>query len=470
LRVQTVWGATTAHGTRDVEALLGRLSGHAAYVISGLESLKRTTPATRWALGTWRGRETRMRHEPSGVTVTSLRGALVDDDDPFASLSAFLAWLGEYGVAPGSLSAMSWKLWEASLVAPVTINFDPELGRAAFYGGRQEVRLTHDDRASTYRSQKLLDIRGAYPSAMAARPFALSLRAVPASSAIDDDAGLAEATVRVGGDLAFAPLPVRVAPDAIMFQYGRVRGVWPWCELAAAKAIGCDVTIIRSYAPRRTADLFGRWWEMAREGRALARGGSVALAKALSVCLWGQFAMTGDQRGEVRWADDAGEEPYATVRDPRSMPHAWTTHIAAEVAARVRTQTLIEGLYGLSAPPIHVDTDGVIVRGSAMMGANFGDGYGQWRCKTKMHTVEVRAPQLYRWTCGCTSCIPLAKFHYCASGMTEDSARYLFDHAGLPTRISYLAREDACLPSAWSHDRERIDALLCEAALYGVGR
>jgi hypothetical protein len=470
MRVHTVWGTTDVEGRRDVTAALAQLAGHVVYVTGGLESLKHVTGASEWVLSTWRHRETSMTHVPSGVKVTSLRGALTDDDDPFASLSEFLCWLAEYGVAPASLSAMSWRLLEASLSGTVTIGFDPAVGRAAFYGGRQEVRLNREDRPSVYRSQKLLDVRGAYPHAMAARPIALSLREVSRETSLSDEPGLCEATVRVPAEMPYAPLPVRVAPDAIMFQYGRVRGTWPWCEVAAAQALDCEVTVHRSWAPRREADLFARWWQMAREGRDLARPGAVQLAKATSVCLWGQFAMTGDERSEVRWTDDAGEHAYTVDRDARSMPHAWTAHVAAEVAARVRTQTLVEGLYGLSATPVHVDTDGVIVRASATMGSNFGEGFGQWRCKTKMHEVQIRAPQFYRWTCGCMACVPKAKYHYCASGMTPDAARHLFARGGRPTRISYLAREDACLPSAWSQDHERIAMLLAEARTLGVGR
>jgi hypothetical protein len=346
---------------------------------------------------------------------------------------------------------MAWNLWRASLGQSVTIGFDPDIGRAALYGGRQEAREPR-----VYQSMVSADIRGAYPHAMAqASPYALSLRPVSASTALDPAlAGLAEATVHVDRDMPYAPIPCRIAPQLIQFQWGTIRGIWPWCELAAAESVGASVTVHQSWAPRRTADLFSAWWPMANEGRDLP-GGAARLAKAISNCLWGQFGMVGDDRTVTLWADPAGNIPYTVDQDPRPLPHAWTAHIAAETTARVRSRMVTEALYGTQFSPAHVDTDGMIIRSTEDVPSPCGDAPGEWRIKETMRRVDIRAPQLYRYTCGKGCGVTHAKWHHVASGMKPAQAREYFrteGHRG--TTISYLATFDTVLHPAHSDDPE----------------
>lgn len=466
--VRTLWGDAHAKSRRDVELALQKLRGHACYVAGALRPLVRTTDAQSWELALWRGREVSARHVPSGVTVTSLRGGLDAEADPFAALTTFLSWVGGYGVAAGSLTGMAWRLLCATLSHPVSIFSDPAISRAALFGGRQEVRLRHEDQLTHYRHQKLLDIKGAYPAQMARLPVALSFREVDPRGSLDPtEPGLARATVTVPQDLPHAPLPVRVAPDAIQFQTGTLTGTWPWCELAAAQALGCVIHVDQSWAPARIHDLFGPWWPVVQQGRELDQGAQ--LAKTLAVTTWGPFAMSGEDRSMLRFTDDRGEEAYEVAKPRQRMPHEWASHVAAEVTARVRVQLLTEALYGLPVAPVHVDTDGVIVRESAMIPTNFGDDFGQWRVKAHLHDLDVAAPQLLRYTDGCAECVPKARYHYIASGMTADQAKWFFEHHGQVTRISYLAREDAVLPSCSSFDENRIADLLGEARLYGRG-
>ena len=451
LTVTTEDGIRTASGARDVEELLAGLSGHVCYAGSGLARFRWTTPATSWTLNAWRGRETRIEHVPTGVTVSSLRGTLDGSHDPYGDLSRVLGWLRGYGVGPGSVSGMAWNLWRASLPGEVAIGFDPEIGRSALYGGRQEAR-----EARTYQAMVSADIRGAYPHAMAsAHPYALSLRPVSAETALDPSvSGLAEATVHVDTDMPYAPLPVRIAQHLIQFQWGTVRGVWPWCELAAAQAVGATVIVHRSWAPRRTADLFTSWWPMAEEGRAL-EGAAGNLAKAISNSLWGQFGMIGDDRTTTLWADPAGKVPSTVDQEARILPHSWTAHVAAETTARVRSRIVTEGLYGSQFSPVHVDTDGIIIRKSAEVPCPCGDGPGQWRIKERMAKVDIRAPQLYRYTCGRGCGVAHAKWHYVASGLTASQAPEFFRREGhRGTTISYLAQFDQVLSPAHSDDPE----------------
>ena len=451
LTITTDDGTRTVRGSRDIGAALARLSGHLCYSESGLASFRFTTPAPQWTLSAWRGRETRITHNASGVSVTSLRGCLDGSDDPYRDLRICLDWLRDYGVGPGPLSSMSWNLWRASLSGEVSIGFNPEIGRAALYGGRQEAR-----EARTYQRMVSADIRSAYPHAMAQTgDYACSLREVSASSGLDPSvAGLAYATVRVPTDLPYAPLPTRIAPAVIQFQWGIVRGWWPWCELAAAQAIGAEVTVHQSYAPRRTADLFGSWWPMVTEGRNLP-GHAAVLAKSISNSLWGQFGMVGDDRTTVGWLDDKGDHPFHVDQDTRTMPHAWTAHVAAETTARVRARMVTEGLYGTTYSPVHVDTDGMIVRAASECPSPAGDGPGQWRVKERMAKVDIRAPQLYRYTCGKGCGITHAQWHYVASGLSASQAPEFFRKQGpRGTTISYLATFDTCLTPAHADDPE----------------
>jgi len=454
LYVETVFGKQLYKGTRDVSNVLRRLASYTCYVQSGVQQLRHVTDSQEWVLSTWRGRDVRMTHIPTGVKVTSLQGNLVDVDDPFTALSTTLEWIRSFGIAPASISSMAWKLLRASLSDDVTIAFDPEISERAFFGGRQEIW-----QPDTYRNCKSIDIKAAYPNAMASSPIALGLRRVDSSTEIDPTVpGLVEADVYVPIELPYAPLPVRITKDAIQFQYHEVSGVWTWRELAAAKTLGCRVDVKNVWAPRRTFDLFGPWWQLAQEGRSLPNGGD-KLAKAIANATWGQFSMRGEERSDVYWADSKGKEPYTVELPTRRLPHVYAIHVAAEICSRVRTQTLLEGLYGSNAWIIHVDTDGVIVNDAGSIDGKEGDGFGQWRTKEVMNQCEIRAPQLYRFTRPGEP----HRWHYVASGQTHDQAVATFERsADLETKISFLSSADRCLPSGSSRDHYQIEDSLAE--------
>jgi hypothetical protein len=389
-----------------------------------------------------------MTHEPTGLVVTSLRGTLDGSDSPFQDLNITLSWLREYGIAPASLSSMSWSLWRASLSAPAAIGFDPNVSRQAVYGGRQEITEPR-----VFQHMVSADIRSAYPFSMASNGYAVSLRPVSASTVLDPNVpGLARATIFVDRDMPYAPLPTRIAPGLIQFQWGTVKGVYPWVELVAAEAVGATVRIEESWAPRRVVDLFGDWWDLTQEGRRLP-GNAAIMAKSIANSCWGQFGMTGYDRAVIRWTDEKGEDPFPVYLPGRPMPHEWTAHIAAETTGRVRSRMLSEGLYGGTVRPVHVDTDGVIMRRRAPVPSPAGDGPGEWRVKDRMKSVDIKAPQLYRYTCTqlCGSLHP--KWHYVASGMTPTQAPEFFRRgAESHTKIAYLNAFDNVLPPAHSDD------------------
>jgi hypothetical protein len=108
------------------------------------------------------------------------------------------------------------------------------------------------------------------------------------------------------------------------------------------------------------------------------------------------------------------------------MPQASCAHIAAETTSRVRVRLLAEGLYGDKVYPIHVDTDGIIVRKSSAARRVVGSGIGDWRIKNEMPRVELRGPQWYRYRCGPGCGRDHADWHYVAAGMTQSQAERAF--------------------------------------------
>ena len=115
LTVQTKWGVSRFTSKRDIDNAMLKLRDHVCYVTSGLQILKATTGARDWVLTTWHGRDVKMTHVASGVTVTSLRHSLDGSDDPFVDLMAVMKWLRGYQVRPASISGMAWQLFRASL-------------------------------------------------------------------------------------------------------------------------------------------------------------------------------------------------------------------------------------------------------------------------------------------------------------------------------------------------------------------
>ncbi len=456
LSVETVWGHSVYRGKRDVERALAKLSGFVCYVAVGIERMKFTTGATSWTMSTWHGRETRMKHEPSGTTVTSLRGTLEYSKEPFADLMAAINWLSQFNVNPGGISAMSWNLLRASLTDEVSLGVDPAIASPAFFGGRQGI-----DRPGSFFDHKLIDKVAAYPAAMADRPVALGLHEVDPATTLDPTvAGLARATVIVDTEIDYPPLPQRIGPEAIQFQWGVLHGTWTWNELAHAKDLGCDVVVEQCWAPSREADLFYNWWQIAQEGRQLP-GAAAKISKAISNSLWGQLAMTGDERAEVRWTDDKGIDPFVINLDPKRMPHEYGRHIAAEVTARVRVD-LSRALYETGVRAAHIDTDGLILPATAPLPRNSGNGFGQFRVKEDMFEVEIRAPQFYRFKRNSAD----PSWHYVASGMNEHQAGEVFKQKGkIATTISFMADPDIVLPDGFSMDWKTNERLLAEGML-----
>ncbi len=442
LTIQTEWETVTLEGTQKITNALYKLSDFACYVGRGAEGMASTTPACDWVLSTWRGAPTSILHIPTGVKVMSLRSSLEDSSDPFRDLMVALNWLRGYGVRPASVSSMSFQLWRASLSRPVSIYADPEPARRAFFGGRQAIR-----KPAVYDNAEAWDIKAAYPTAMARAPFALSLREVATSTYIDPErAGLVEAKVRVPIDL-WPPLPVRLGPEVIQYQWGDLEGVWTWREVATAEALGCDVEVLRVWAPGREADLFTTWFSMMKSGRELP-GEASLIAKMVSNSLWGQFAMSGDGGGEVRWATPDRDSDFAVEVPARKVPQLWTVHVAAEVTSRVRTQTLIEAIAPLRDHPLHIDTDGVILDAGSPRPINQGDDYGQWRRKESMDVIDIKAPQVYRYRRAGER-----PWHYVAAGMPPDSAWRLWERGDLKINWSaFMAYPDVCIPSGDSDD------------------
>lgn len=446
LRVRWEWSDKTYTTKRDIERVLDSLAraGAVCYVPTRLAELRTITPATDWKLSLWRGRAVAMTHLPTKLRIRSLRGVLGSSSDAYQDLMTVVSWLAERGVEAKSIPAMSWDLWRSTLRGAVRIGAAPEPGRAALFGGRQGAE------PGAYWHSTIWDVRSAYPAAMAAQPVAASLREVSPGTRIDGQTpGLARASVFVPVDLPYAPLPIREAEDVVSYPLGPIEGTWTWRELHAAMMLGCEVRVEKCWAPRRTEDLFGDWFASVQEGREML-GASGKMAKSIINSLWGQFALRGDQESDLFWADDAGEMPIEQPRPPHGLPHQYTVHISAEIASRVRTQTLMEGIYE-SGRVQHVDTDGIITSRMGDGPVNQGPEPGQWRAKAIVYELEVLAPQVYRYT---EEKAP-ERWHYVAAGMSEDGAFEVFRQAPyLRTRMPVLTMDEVVMPTYVATDRD----------------
>ena len=439
LTAYTPHGVKTVTGVKACLQLLEDLEMNNLYVSHSLRELLNATGASNWEASLWKGHVTTLRLDGTKVRVHSLRRLLdeiEDDAEKYKALNELTQWLEVRGVAPGSISGMAWSLWRSTLTAPVEIGFTSKLGRSALYGGRQEAVAS-----SAFSDMVAVDMSSAYPYEMASRPYAGTLREVAKSTILNpNSAGLASATVYVPEDLPHAPLPVRLGNESIYWPKGQIEGTWTWQELAAAASLGCGVEVTRCFAPLDEISPFTDWWAIVRDGRASMSPGGAKLVKALSNSLWGLFAMTGDNSGTLRWSDDHGKNAVSVDSKKKKLPQSNAAHIAAETTSRVRSRMLLEGLYGGGNlepnHPAHIDTDGVIIPRTALSRFSkymVGNQPGQWRVKQEIDRLEVRGPQLYRFTCS-PNCSH--GWHYVASGMTTRQAAEFFDRPDNRLKIS----------------------------------
>jgi hypothetical protein len=451
----TETGILRAEGRQRCYDLVKSLEKYALYVGGSVKPLLYTTGATAWTGDVWRGRATTLHLYGSRAKVTSLRRAFegMSPDMAFDGLLEVTETLADQGVSAGSISSMAWSLWRSTLPGVVELASRPSLGRSALYGGRQEsVEPQRFEEAHVG-----VDLGKAYPYSMGERPYAGVLREVARDTELDPEvAGLAEAIVYTPSDddHPFACLPTRVATDMIQWQWGETRGVWPWVELVAARDLGCRVEVQRCWAPLTTVDLFSPWYRTITAMESSVPHGS-RLLKSIANSLWGVFALNGDDRGTVTWADDGGDHPEVVSRPPRVLPHARSAHVAAETTARVRVRMLREALYGGIGEPVHIDTDGYLVRASEASSFPSTGRPGEWRRKTEMRILEVRGPQLYRFLCGLGCGIDHPKWHVVASGIPHAQAREFFEKTEGRVHIP-MSGFDVVLPSGRPLNMEQV--------------
>ena len=447
--ISTPWGTEDFSGATRVQDALGHLAGVTCWTNGSLGAFATTTDPKEWVMDVWRSCPTSIIHQPTGVVVTSLREAVPSGEESGCFVLA--DWLHSHGIPLGSFSSMAKASFLRSLYRPVTFYSDPEISRGAFYGGRQECR-----RPGRFQHMRLWDMTAAYPTAMAVRPVAAGLRKVPVTTTIDPDVpGLADATVWVDRDVSFGPLPLRLGDHAICFPQGKFQGRWTWTEIAAAVATGAEVTIESAWAPSKLVDPFTPWWEMMAPVRKLA-GVAGVLGKVITNSLWGLFAMRGDERERWTWPTGNLSTPQRSVLAPMPLPYSHTVHVAAEISSRVRVE-LLRGIHDdRSSYPVHVDTDGIICRSTRQPPRG-----SSWRLKKTMTSVEIRAPQLYRYDCGSGCGITHPRWHYCASGITEKRAPFIFERTR-PSLVSIEHVWDRVVPRIDAEDLEAIGEYLAQ--------
>jgi hypothetical protein len=425
--VMTVWDDDRPEGELvegvDVRAALEALAGHRVYCTTGVTALRNLIDARAWTATVWKGRASTMSLDGTKVRIGNLRGALDASEHPYADLRTFLAWVAARNVNPASIGTMATNLWRSTLESPINFDSDPIAVMPAFFGGRQEAT------PGNYRHLVHYDISAAYPHAMAQNVYASALRPCSVDRRFASiEPGIAMASVLIP-PMRFGPLPWRHPeyPEVVLYPTdGTLEGTWSLIELQHARELGCTVSMREAWLPTTYVRPFDAWWALMQEGRRLP-GGAGILAKMVANTLWGTFAMEGDL-SEWKWSTKRGTDIPHPVKGAgeaqrRNLPHARTRHVAVETTARVRTRLLREGLYGSPVPPLHVDTDGILLRGSAGCPSPAGSRPGQWREKFKTRACEIVAPQTYRYTCGKGCHVTHPPWHYVSAGRTPDEAR-----------------------------------------------
>jgi len=421
----TVWNDDHPDGLvvdSHLRDALTELEGFRVYCTTGVTALRHLTDSRAWTVQVWKGRAASMRLDGTRVVIGNLRGVLDSSPDPWGDLTTFLAWVQRRGVNPASIGTMSVNLWRSTLDSPLEFDSDPRDITPAMYGGRQEAV------PGNYRHLAHYDLRAAYPHSMAGRPYATTLRHVRVSPSFDSaEPGVGRASVTVPPDLRWGPLPLRPEsfPDVVLYPTGdTLEGSWPLVELHLARELGCRVYVHEAWLPHDYCRPFDAWWRLMQQGRRLP-GEAGTLAKMCANTLWGTFAMEG-ALSEWKWRTKHGTDTPRAVTIPdgrRNLPHARTRHLAVETTGRVRARLYREGLLASTVPPLHVDTDGIIVRGSAPCPEPAGERPGQWRLKFSTRYCEIRAPQTYRYTCGHGCGLTHLRWHYVSAGRTMAEAR-----------------------------------------------
>ena len=89
------------------------------------------------------------------------------------------------------------------------------------------------------------------------------------------------------------------------------------------------------------------------------------------------------------------------------------------------------------------------------MPSTAGTGPGEWRIKTKMPIVEVRAPQVYRYRTGDSP-----EWHYVTAGTSRARAADLFEKT---PRTRIAIGTETILPQGYAHDEANRHYLMTEA-------
>jgi hypothetical protein len=425
LGTMTMWDDDHPQGDtvegRGLLAAVAALGGCRVYCTTGVTALRHLLDARSWTAAVWKGRASSMTLDGTKVRIGNLRGVLDLSTDPWGDLTTFLDWVALRRVNPATIGTMATNLWRSTLDHPLEIDSDPVAIQPAFFGGRQQAVPGH------YRHLAHHDISAAYPHSMAAGPYARRLRRYRVEPGFHStEPGVARASVIVSPDLRWGPLPWRYPdmPEVVLYPTdGVLEGTWSLVELQAARELGCEVRVHEAWLPDGLCRPFDAWWDLMQEGRRLP-GNAGLLAKTVANTLWGTFAMDGGQ-SEWKWSTKHGTDvPHPVSPEVvRRLPHARTRHLAVETTARVRMRLLREGLYGSPVPPLHVDTDGILIRGSVGPPSPAGDRPGQWRTKFTTQICEIVAPQTYRYTCGRGCNITHPKWHYVSAGRTAAEAR-----------------------------------------------
>lgn len=394
----TLYGATSDgeeiewSGIRQMERVLRDLKNRNAAVYSALPlrtAISAGGDAREWDMLYYNGRRSHAEHRSTGTKVISLERYLKGISEHFgetelAEAFEFFSVLQEdYGVSAGSMVTMAENFWLRTLAEPVYLfglrgNQTPI--HKATHGGRKQAR------AGRFWNQVYADIPAAYPNALVADPWPEYL--YHGNHGERGNPVFTYATVEVPS-MPSPPLPLRVNETMISYGWGTRTGWWTYRELRMATDANIKVT------PH--SHIFGRGWvrpfdNWITEAKAIRGMGGVAgaLAKGMTSMLWAAFSL-GKADRERRHPADKHATSSDIVSESRSkLPGMYLGYIAADAHARVRERLWRECLSQTDAK--YVDTDGTIIPAGTR-----GPYLAGWVVKNRMRTVEIAAPQVYRW-------------------------------------------------------------------------
>jgi hypothetical protein len=324
----------------------------------------------------WAHKKIRWIH-PSGAVVHFVPN-VPDNDEALEAFSAWREALAERGASPGSMGASATSLFRATATsvvhpytrtAPKMVVIGGRIGQNAPVGAYAGPIVQWDLPAAYAREIGALRWGGQWTEHLNA-PRALDQFS---------EAGMpvfAHAEITVPRDLHLGPVPRRPRKELTVWRSllrplhvdiypvgKRLRGVWTWEEIMAARDVGCGVKVDRIWLHHSSKFPFATWWEEIQALRALP-GYAGFLGKMMGNAFFGQLIVRDDSKLVYRWIDPDGVH-HKEKPQPRTGMRPRHIHAAEIVTGRVRANLYTHVLHPAGPAALSWHTDGAWVFGDS---------------------------------------------------------------------------------------------------------